>query len=246
MNFFFSESKADKLMEKINLRNLDRIATMWEHPCFPVFSIFGNYRKYNNDILKVPKKLREALAIGLVAMVLEENTGSNWWYYILSEKQEPPDGLIITLRQKNNRYKGLCREIEVVEYRDSKKLIINQIKKKVNTSYSPDTVVVCYVLKEGEYDFQSISEELLEDKKARLRDVFLVYSGIRKIQNKAIAENDYFKITLIQLTPKFMDRTIDIRESIKMYEHMFEKGQEARKIENNKIFYATRNKQFLK
>ena len=140
----------------------------------------------------------------------------------------------------------MCREVEVVEHRDSKNLIINQIKEKINTSYSPDTVIVCYILKELECDFQSISKELLEDKNAKLRDAFIVFNGIRKTKNMLITENDYFKITLIQVTPKFTSKTIDIRESIEMYEHMFKKGQEARKIENNKIFYATKNKQFLK
>jgi hypothetical protein len=239
--FFFDDKRGNRLMAKINLRNIDAYAKQWEHPCRGLFKVTEAVQKAERDILKAPKKMRELYCVSILALALQDEARQDWWIHI--PNTDPPDGLVMTLTQGEKSAKGWAREVEVVEHRGKKEDLLNTILEKLNnTSYIPDTIFVCLVLTSGVYDLESISKELQRTQFAS-EHVFLVFNG--KSSYGVLNEKEaIFNFSLVQLAPVFTRRTFDLRKYLEDFKEKYKVGRELRIIENGQIYYGTANPMF--
>jgi len=243
--FIFGESLSDKLMKRINLREVDKIAKEWFHPYYSLINLSKETVTLKSGILGASKKNRESYAVSILVLALQESTNKDWWIHI--PDVEPPDGYIATFHEelmKGKPYiKGGLREIEVVEHRSNDKTILERLKGKIlDGSYNPDTVFVCLTLVPCVYDFKKLSEDL---KKIipKQTHAFVVMHGVQF--SSGIPKAD-LRLTAAQLLPEFISVTFDLKNSYKDFKKKFDIGQEERLIEGNMIHYGTRNLKFHK
>lgn len=240
--FFFDEKRGDKLMSKINLRNIDAFARHWEHPVRGMLKTAEIVHVKDKDILKAPKKIRELYCISLLAIGLQDAHKEDWWFHI--PESDPPDGLVGTFYQEQKGIKGFMREVEVVEHRDSDLFVTLENKLK-DSSYTADTIFVCIVFSSGLYNFDVLSQRLQNTRYAS-EHIFLVFGG-SMLGDRIVSEEDKkYIFSLVQVSPKFIYATFDLRNQMTKFEEKYKMGQELRLIENGQIFYGTTNINSLK
>ncbi|MFH1522937.1 MAG: hypothetical protein ABIE43_03925 [Patescibacteria group bacterium] len=244
--FIFGESLSEELMKRINLREIDKNAREWFHPYYSFLNLCKEIGTSGHDLLKASKKYRESYAISILALSLQESTDRDWWLYI--PDNDPPDGYIATFQKEiikdNTQIKGKIREIEVVEHRSEDKTLLNRLKNKLlDTSYNPDTVLVCLMLVSGIYNFEKLSNDLKKIS-PKLKHIFLIIHGVQIFSD--ISNATFFKLTAVQLLPEFASVTFDIRNQYKDFKKKFDIGREYRLIIDNEIHYGTKNLKFKK
>lgn len=79
MSFYFGTNQGDKLMTKINLRDLSVRSKQWDHPVRGLLKYAESMKNNGRDILKLEKKDREYYCISLVALALMEDSKMDWW-----------------------------------------------------------------------------------------------------------------------------------------------------------------------
>src|SRR3989344_7552115 len=210
MAFYFGEKEGDELMRKINLRDINHRAKQWDHPVKGLFKYAQSMKEYNGDILKLPKKDRELYCVSLVGLALKNDSNLDWWIHM--PNPDPPDGLVITLRQeKNNAYMGYLREVEVVEHRDAPEKIFDAIwNKMIEKAYESNTILVCLVLTPAIYDLQKLAK-MLSLIKSSLKHVFVVFAGISLTQGLTSPIQTQATYTMVQLLPVFEQTTLDVQ-----------------------------------
>lgn len=241
MAFYFGEKTGDKLNTQINLRDISSRAKQWDHPVKGLFKYAESMKSNGGDILKLSKKDRERYCVSIVGMALKDDSQLDWWMNMPT--QDPPDGLIMTLREdKPGAYRGYMREIEVVEHRDKPEKIFDTIRDKmVQNTYEPDTILVCLVLTPSVYDFRLLAAKLAEVS-STLKHVFVVFTGILLTGKVPTREEVQTSYTMVQLLPTFEHGTVDSRPHLVDFMERYEKGQESRLIEGNEIHFGTTNK----
>ena len=149
MAFYFSKKNGDELMSKINLREISSRAKQWDHPVKGLFKYAETMKQFGGDILKLPKRERERYCVSLVALAMMNDSKMDWWINI--PKQDPPDGLVMTLKEERaNTFKGYMREIEVVEHRGNPEKIFSIICNKMSEkAYDGNSILVCLTLTPG-------------------------------------------------------------------------------------------------
>ena len=233
-------------MRKINLRDIGCRAKQWDHPVKGLLKYAQLMKEYNNDILKLPKKDRERYCISLVGLALMNDSNLDWWSHMPSP--DPPDGLVMTLKQeKSDAYMGYMREVEVVEHRDTNpNKILDVIRNKmIENVYEPNTILVCLALTPAIYNFQKLAR-MLASVESSLKHVFVVFSGISLNQNLPTSDQIKTTYTMVQLLPIFEQGTLDARPYLDDFEQRYKKGQESRLIENNGVYYGTANPKYTK
>jgi len=243
MNFYFGEKKGDKLMLKINLRDISLRAKQWDHPVKSLFKCAESMKKYNRNILQIPKNDRECYCISLVALAMMNDSKMDWWINI--PKQDPPDGLVMTLiEEKPNVFKGHIREVEVVEHRKKPEQIFDVIRDKMTKkSYENNTILVCFALTYATYNFRMLSEELAKIESS-LKHVFIVFTGIPLTQSDVMIDKLKTIFTMVQLLPVFESKTFDYNYYLDDFKKRYDKGQESRLIDANGVYYGTTNPKF--
>ena len=244
MSFYFNEKKGDELMLKINLRDIDSKAKQWDHPVKGLFKCAESIKKYGGDILKFPKNDRERYCVSLVALAMMNNSKMDWWTNI--PKQDPPDGLVMTLTQeKPDSLKGYMREVEVVEHRDKPEQIFDVIRNKMTEkSYEKNTILVCLSLTPAVYDFNVLAKKLAEITSS-LKHVFVMFAGVSLTQSNITIDKLKTTFTMVQLLPVFETETFDYSPYLDDFKERYDKGQESRLIEGDAMFYGTSNPKFI-
>ncbi|OGF87198.1 hypothetical protein A3B19_03105 [Candidatus Giovannonibacteria bacterium RIFCSPLOWO2_01_FULL_46_32] len=245
MTFYFGEKEGDELMRKINLRDINRHARRWDHPVKGLLKYAQSVKKHGGDILKLPKKDRERYCVSLVGLALKNDSNLDWWTHM--PNSDPPDGLVMTLRQeKNGAYMGYMREVEVVEHRDASEKILDVIRSKMaEKTYESNTILVCLALTPAIYDFQKLAT-MLASIKSSLKHIFVVFTGISLTQGLLSADQIQTTYTMVQLLPVFGQTTLNIRPYLDDFKERYNKGQESRIIENNRLYYGTANPKHVK
>ncbi len=235
----------DKLMSKINLRDISSRAKEWDHPVKGLFKYAEAMKNNGGDILKLDKNDRERYCVSILTMALMEDSESDWWMNM--PVKDPPDGLVMTLKQeKPGGYMSYLREVEVVEHRDEPEKIFNTIQcKMLEKSYEPNTILVCLVLSPALYDFKVLATEL-SSIKSTIKHVFVVFTGIMFTGKIPSIEEVHSTYTMVQLLPIFVQRTIDSRPYLTDFMDRYNRGQESRLIEGNVVHFGTTNKSALK
>lgn len=244
-HFIFGDILSDKLMKRINLREIDQIAKEWFHPYYSFIKLAKETTTSGSGILGASKKNRESYAISILALALQESTKKDWWLHI--PDKEPPDGYIVTFQEELVKdklgIKGKLREVEVVEHRSEDKTILQRLKEKIlYTSYDSDTVFVCLPLVSGVYDFKKLSDDL-KNVSSKQSHAFIVMHGVPISSGAPRAD---LRLTAVQLLPQFVSVTFDLSDQYKDFKKKFDTGREERLIENDKIHYGTRNLKFHK
>lgn len=243
--FIFGDSLSDKLMKRINLREIDQIAKEWFHPYYSFINLAKETTTSGSGILGASKKNRESYAVSILALALQESTKKDWWLHI--PDKEPPDGYIVTFQEELVKgklgIKGKLREIEVVEHRSNDKTLLQRFREKIlDISYDPDTVLVCLMLVSGEYDFKKLSDDL-KNASFKQSHAFIVMHGVSISSGAQKAD---LRLTAVQLLPQFTSVTFDLSDQHKDFKKKFDVGREERLIEGNMIHYGTRNLKFHK
>lgn len=244
MAFYFNTSKGDKLMTKINLRDISLRAKQWDHPAKGLFKYAESMKENGQNILKLHKKDREYYCISLVVLALMEDSNLDWWINIPAK--DPPDGLIMTLVKEKSGLKSHMREIEVVEHRGQSNGLFDIIKNKmIEKSYEPNTILACLLLTSDLYDLKDLSLKL-SSIKSSLDHIFVVFSGI-PLDKKDITE-DQLKttFTMVQLLPKYEITTFNYKPYLEDFMKRYNDGQESRLIENNQVYFGTSNRKYNK
>lgn len=245
MAFYFGEKEGDELMRKINLRDINHNAKQWDHPVKGLFKYVHSMKETGGNILNLSKKDRERYCLSLVGLCLRDESNLDWWVH--TPNSDPPDGLVMTLKQeKNGAYMGYMREIEVVEHRDIPENIFKVIKNKmVEKTYEPNTALVCLALTPAIYDFQKLAI-MLADIKSSLKHIFVVFTGMPLTHGLPTSDQIQTTYTMVQLIPVFQQITIDSRPHLDDFKEKYEKGQESRLIENNEVHYGTTNPKYIR
>lgn len=245
MAFYFGEKEGDELMRKINLRDVNHRAKQWDHPVKGLFKYAQSMKKYGGNILKLPKKDRERYCVSLVGLALKKDSNLDWWMHM--PNPDPPDGLVMTLKQeKNGACMGYLREVEVVEHREAPEKIFDTIRNKmIEKTYEPNTILVCLVLTPAIYDLKKLAT-ILSSIKSPLKHIFVVFTGVLLTQNLPTPDQIQTTYTMVQLLPVFEQATLDVRPHLDDFKERCDKGQESRLIENNELHYGTANPKYLK
>lgn len=244
MAFYFDKKKGDELMSKINLRDISSRAKQWDHPVKGLFKYAESMKKCGGDILKLPKNDRERYCVSLVALAMMNDSKMDWWTNI--PKQDPPDGLVMTLvQEKPDALKGYMREIEVVEHRDKPEQIFDVIRNKmIEKSYESNTILVCLSLTPAVYDFKVLSTKLISITSS-LKHVFVMFAGISLTQSDITVDQLKTTFTMVQPLPVFEMATFNYRPYLDDFKERYDKGQESRLIEATEVHYGTTNPKFL-
>jgi len=245
MSFYFGPKQTDKFNARINLRDINSRAKQWDHPIYGLLSFTVSFVKHGRDILKVPKREREIYCVSLVALALREDTKVDWLIHMPSEV-ETPDGFVATFPTEiTGAKKGLIREIEVVEHRDSPEKLSERIRKKMTEkAYNPDTILVCHIMTTAIYNLRQLANEL-STIHSTLEHVFVVFSGIIYTGDAPTKEQIQSTYSMVQLLPTYSETIFDVRPHLSDYEKKRQIGQEALIIEGDKIYYATSNRESL-
>lgn len=230
-------------MLKINLRELSKRARQWDHPARGMLK-YAEAMSVYKDVLKLPKRIRECYCVAMVTMAVSEDSGWDWWMRMT--EQDPPDGLIMTLKESApDGFTGCLREIEVVEHRDDPEKLFNTIESKLmENAYPANTVLVCLVLTPATYDFKKLAEKV-RPIDSSVKHVFVIFAGAPF--SEAVAydmERLQYSSTLVQLLPVFEQITFDIRTHLADFDKRYQAGQESRLIEGDNIFFGTTNPKY--
>jgi len=247
MAFYFSEKEGDKLMSKINLRDVSSRAKQWDHPIKGLFKYVESMKANGCDIFKLPKKDRESYCVSIVTLALMNETKEDWWMNM--PKIDPPDGLVMTLKEeKPSSYMGHLREVEIVEHRNKPEEIFETIRDKmVENQYEPNTILVCLVLVKAisVYDFKSLSLELAKVK-STIKHVFVVFTGVLMTDNIPTKDQLQNSYTMVQLLPILTHETLDLKPHLNDFTERYNKGKESRIIEDDSIYFGTSNKNAIR
>ncbi len=157
-------------MDNPHLFYLKEKGLVWFNPSYGINGFWNEYRKLAQKLNKPHeyiwshrdlKRAKEIYAISIIAKVMQkqENTGL-WW--IIKPKNDPPDGVMGTLIEKNGIQKMHIREIEVVEHITGN--ILDTIRNKLSKKqYESNTVLVCFVSNGGVYDFEKESKIIAKE-----------------------------------------------------------------------------------
>jgi len=244
MAFYFGENEGDKLMRKINLRDINHRARQWDHPVKGLLKYAQSMKEHGGNILKLPKKDRERYCVSIISLALKNDSNLDWWTHM--PNPDPPDGLVMTLRQeKNDAYMGYMREVEVVEHREAPENIFAVIRDKmVENTYKSNTILVCLVLTPAIYDLQKLAT-MLSPIESSLKHVFVIFTGVLLTHSLPTPDQIQTTYTMVQLLPVFEQTTLDIRPHLDDFKERYDKGQESRLIENNELHYGTANPKYL-
>ncbi len=157
------------------------------------------------------KRAKEIYATSIIAKVMEQQEKVGPWW-ILKPRNDPPDGVIGTIVEKNGIKKMHIREIEIVEHISGE--VLDTIKNKLaNKKYEPNTVLVCYLSSGGEYDLEKLAKDISKEITS-LDHIFLVFTGQLISEIPLNVSNEEFaraimKVSLVQVKPIYSVTTID-------------------------------------
>ena len=245
MAFYFGEKEGDELMRKINLRDINQRARQWDHPVKGLFKYAQAMKENGGNISKLSKKDRERYCVSLVGLALKNDSNLDWWTHM--PNSDPPDGLVMTLRQeKNGVYMGYLREVEVVEHREAPENIFDVIRNKMaENTYESNTILVCLALTPAIYNLKKLATMLVSIKSS-LKHIFVVFTGVALTQDLPSAIQTQTTYTMVQLLPVFQQRTFDSGPLLNDFKERYDKGQESRLIEGNEVHYGTANPKYTK
>lgn len=232
-------------MRKIHLRDINHRSRQWDHPVKGLLKHAQSMQEHRGNILKLPKKDRERYCLSIISLALKNDSNLDWWTHM--PNSDPPDGLVMTLRQeKNDAYMGYMREVEVVEHRDEPENIFAVIRNKmVEKTYIPNTILACLVLTPAIYDLQKLAT-MLSPIESSLKHVFVVFASVLLNQNLPRPDQIQTTYTMVQLLPVFEQTTLDVRPHLDDFKERYDNGQESRLIENNGLHYGTANPKYSK
>lgn len=213
-------------MDLSHLSYLKEKGITWFNPSYGLNGFWNEYRKLKKSLNKPHdyiwshrdlKKAKEIYAVSIIAKVMQkqENTGP-WW--ILKPKNDPPDGVIGTLLEKNGIPKMHIREVEVVEHIEGE--ILNTIRKKLSRKqYEPNTILVCYLSHGGIHDLEKESQ-IISKEITSLDHIFLVFPGMKlsDIPQGVIGDallRAMLKVSSVQIKPVFLFSSINLIEDCK-------------------------------
>lgn len=195
---------------------------IWFNPSYGIVGFWDEFKKVKEKFSDKPfeyiwnhrdlKRAKEIYITSIVAKGISilEKQESKWW--IIKPKNDPPDGVIGIQIKKGDVLEMHVREIEIVEHLNEN--IIETIKKKLSSKqYEPNTILVCFLSVGGVEDFEKLSEIFLKETFS-LANIFIAFHGMRfkdipKTQNEKELALSLFKISLVQIRPKYNFITID-------------------------------------
>lgn len=207
-------------MDPAYLSYLKEKGITWFNPCNGLMGFWNEYRQLREKLNKPHdyiwthrdlKRAKEIYATSIIAKVMQQQEEVGMWW-ILKPKNDPPDGVIGTIVEKNGIKKIHIREIEVVEHLSGE--VIDTVKNKLSRKYyEPNTALVCYLSGGGTYDLKKLAEEISKEITS-LEHIFLVFTGqeINSIPRNASDEEllrALLKVSLVQIKPLYSVTTID-------------------------------------
>lgn len=195
---------------------------IWFNPSYGIVGFWDEFKKVKERFPDKPfdyiwnhrdlKRAKEIYITSIVAKGISilENQEGKWW--IIKPKNDPPDGVIGAQIKKGDVLEMHVREIEIVEH--FKGDIIETIKKKLlSKQYEPNTVLICFLSVGGANDFERLAE-IFSEETSNLANIFIAFHGMRfidipKTQDKEELARSLFKISLVQIRPKYNFITVD-------------------------------------
>lgn len=209
---------------------------IWFNPSNGIVVFWDEFRKIQNKFPDKPfnyvwnhrdlKRSKEIYITSIVAKgisILEKQEGQ-WW--IIKPKNDPPDGVIGTEVIKGDKLEMHVREIEIVEHLNGN--IIETIKKKLSgKQYEPNTILVCFLSVGGTNDFEELTK-VFSKETSNLANIFIAFHGMRfkdipKTQDEKELALSLFKISLVQIKPKYNFITIDPMKDTELWRNSKEK-----------------------
>lgn len=192
------------------LKNSDII---WFNPCWGYCGFWKRLAQFRQEqglneksawTDRGMKRNKELYATAMVALSMQQDAPTKYGWWFTKPSQDPPDGIIGTIKESPRGNIISVREVEVVEYFGGQ--LLDTLKNKMeNKSYGPNTCLVC-LLSPGTtevLDFQNIAEQV-QKLELSLAHIFVVFHGCKIAPlPKNLSLDDLIKINLIQLAPKY-------------------------------------------
>lgn len=147
---------------------------------------------------------------------MSKSDGQQWW--MIKPKNDPPDGVVGTIKTDKGFPEMYVREVEVVEHKEGD--LLDTVRNKLSgKQYEPNTILVCYVSQGGFFDLKKQSEVILREATS-LEHIFFVFPGLLVSdipQNVSQEEmiRSMIKVSSVQIKPVFSVVTIDPFEDTK-------------------------------
>lgn len=211
-----------------HLSYLKEKGTIWFNPAYGIGAFWGESRKLGEKLNKPFKEVwihrdfkraKEIYATSIIAMAMSKQDKKEFW--IIKPKNDPPDGVIGTIIEKDGFQEMHVREIEVVEHIEGN--LLDTIRKKLSDKrYEPNTILVCYISQGGGFDPEK-EAKIISKEITSLDHIFLVFTGLRasdiplnfESMDKKDLARVLLKISLVQIKPVFSFSTIDPIEDCK-------------------------------
>lgn len=153
------------------------------------------------------KKVRESWIAGLFCLGYATLTKRKYWIQEIASKDEPPDLIIYSYRDpQENGELGVVKEqtiTEIVEYPiHSKHDLVGHIKAKLkNKYYHPETWLICYIQRPGEFLRLVDVIKGLHDIKSKIREIWLLFHTDGKVSSHFHLARVYSKDMTVKETP---------------------------------------------
>lgn len=204
-----------------HLNYLKETGSVWFNPCYGIRGFWAEFNKVKEKYPDKPfdyvwrhrdlKRAKEIYATSIIAKASQLQERQKYWW-IQKPQQDPPDGVMGTIVEKDGIQKMHVREVEVVEYLEGD--ILDTVKKKLaGKHYEQNTVLVCYLSAGGVCDFDELSEKF-SNEDFGLNHIFLVFPGAHVSEIKTEGSKDeiarsMYKYSVVQLKPVYSFSTFD-------------------------------------
>ncbi len=212
-----------------HLAYLKEKGTIWFNPCYGLNGFWNEYQKLAQKLNKPIsdvwnhrdlKRAKEIYATSIVAKALSKQEQKMWW--IIKPKNDPPDGVIGAIVQKNGIEEMHVREVEVVEHISGN--ILDTIRNKLSgKQYEPNTILVCYISEGGAFDLEKMAQ-IISKEITSLDHIFLAFPGVKlsDVPKNATGEKllrAIFKVSSVQIKPVFSSIAIDPIDDCKTWKN---------------------------
>lgn len=202
-----------------HLKYLHDTDIVWFNPCWGIYGFWKRFDQFQNEKKldidsawnhRDMKSNKEKYVVALAAfcMKFDAPEKNGWWF--TKTKEDPPDGLIGTIRNDEKTGANLMsvREVEIVEH------FCGSLEETICTKlhgkhYQKDTILICLLSPQTMEisDFQRISRNLIT-KKMSLNHIFVIFHGPLIPKNwKLLSDEEKLhklsEISFVQLSPQF-------------------------------------------
>jgi len=183
------------------------------------------------------KEYGELYIASLFIMGLQNTEGLDFW--MAKPISDPPDVVFMTIvSDSSNKMEFLSREVEITRSLPGTEILDAILKK--DKAYPGDYILLCFIERNETVELPDLSKTLTRKLNNNIDNIFFVFNGTTLDEFKNIKSDREIamKASVVQISPIYDFKTIDIREELGKWE------KDEKKLiytEGTKVFYGLRD-----